>query len=162
MHNLPLRPLVRVSTNTIQLLGMESQRGLRPRLSRFDCNIDWVNPLLRPALSLLTHRCRCLQTLKLDVNTSCALSSGEIGRPISASRNTLHYIDIQPLTPPEIFPVKSDLPQLWCLDVLQKPRFPNQIPPENLSCLETANLSGSHGSNVQTLARFWGESAGKS
>ena len=167
-------PPAGVSMETIQLLAMESQRGgFWPRLSRLRCNVGWnivpfvslfltptitdldltlpreSNRLLQPTLSLFAHACRCLETLKLDVDTSCALSSGEIGRLISASRNTLYHIDIKPFTPAEIFPAIFDLPRLRCL-ILQEPRFPHQIPPDISSHLETINinLSGKHGSNL--------------
>ena len=165
-------PPIRPTVETIQLLAMESQReGFWPRLSRLKCNIGWnivpfvslfltptitdldltlpreSNRLLLPTLSLFAHTCCCLQTLKLDVTTSCALSSGEIGRLISASRNTLCHIDITPLTPPETFPAIFNLPRLRSL-ILQEPRFPNQISAEISSHLETINLSGRHGSNL--------------
>ncbi|KAF9778954.1 hypothetical protein BJ322DRAFT_464414 [Thelephora terrestris] len=161
-----------ISTDTIQLLAMESQRGeFWPRLSLLKCDIGWSivpflslfltptitdlrlilprgdNRLLQPALSLITHTCRQLQVLKLDVDTSCPLSSCETGRLISASRNTLHHIDIKPLTPSEIFPAIFDLPRLRGL-VLQEPRFPNQISPQISTCLETIHLIGKHGPNL--------------
>ncbi|KAF9778955.1 hypothetical protein BJ322DRAFT_464586 [Thelephora terrestris] len=172
MHSLLSPASAGISTDTIQLLAMESQRGgFWPRLSQLKCDTDWSivpffsflltptiadldltlpqedNRLLQPALSLITHTCRQLQALRLDVNTYCPLSGREIGRLISASRNTLRRIDIRPLAPAEIFPAIFDLPQLRCL-VLQQPRFPNQTLPKISSRLEFIYLSDKLGSNL--------------
>ena len=174
---LPSRPRAWVSAETIQLLGMESQRGgFWPRLFLLECNIDWEivpfissflsptitdldltlprenNRLLQPTLSLLTHTCRQLQSLKVDVDTSDPPSGAEMGRLISVSRHTLHRINIRPSTPPEIFPVIFDLPLLRSL-TLQEPRLPNQFPPGILPPLETIYLNGSHGPNLTQFLR---------
>jgi len=176
---LSVRPKAWVSVETIQLVGMESQRGgFWPRLCRLKCNIGWEtvpfissfltptitnldltlpresNRLLQPTLSLLTHTCHQLQSLKMDVDAFGPLSGGEMGCLISASRHTLRRVDIRSPTPPEIFPVISSLPRLRDLS-LQDPRFPNQIAPEILPRLEAIIFNGNHGSNLtQFLKRL--------
>jgi len=155
-----------VSVETIQQLGMESQRGgFWPKLRWFKCNIGWdlvpfipsftsptitrldltlpheSNTLLQPTLSLLAHTCRQLQSLAVDANISCQISSGEMGRFISASRHSLFRIKIKPFTPPEIFPMVFDLPRLQDL-TMYKPHPPNQIPPNMSPHLQHANFHG--------------------
>ena len=172
------RPRAWVSVETIQLIGMESQReGFWPGLFSLKCNIGWEivpfislflaptitdldltlprdqnNRLLQPTLSLLSHACRQLRSMRMDVDTSCPQSGAEMGRLISASRNTLHRIDIRSSTPPEIFPVIFNLPLLRTL-ILQEPRLPDQSPAEILPSLETIDFNGNHGPN---LAQFFG------
>jgi hypothetical protein len=170
-------PVARVSVETIQILGMESQRGeFWPRLRRLECNIGWdfvpfissfltptittlditlpseSNLLLQPTLSLLTRTCRQLQSLAMEVDASDPLSVGEMVHLISASRYTLRRIEIRSFTPPDIFPVIFSLPGLQDL-TLHEPRLPNQIPPKILPCLQAINFSGNHG---PTLTRFFG------
>ena len=164
-----------ISTETIQIFWMESQRGgLWPRVRSLECYIDWdivpfislfltptiadlclsfprnSNPLLQPALSLLSHTCRQLQSLKVCVDTSGSPSGDEMGRLISASGNTLRSIDIQPSTPPETFPAIFNLPLLRSLK-LDDPRFPDLVPSEILSPLEDVSLMRSH---LPSLAQF--------
>jgi hypothetical protein len=88
----------------------------------------------------------------MDVDTSGPLSGGEMGRLISASRHTLHRIEIRSPTPPDVFPVIFDLPRLRDL-ILQEPRLPNQIPPKTLPGLQTINFNGNHGSNLPQFLR---------
>ena len=175
----PGSPRAWVSAETIQLIGMESQReGFWPGLCSLKCNIGWEivpfislflaptitdldltlprdqnNRLLQPTLSLFSHACRRLRSLRMDVDTSSPESGAEMGRLISASRNTLHRIDIRTSTPPEIFPVIFNLPLLRSL-VLQEPRLPDQLPPEILPPLETIDFNGNHGPNVTQFLRL--------
>ena len=177
MKHLSSRPRVWLSVETAQILGLESQRGgFWPGLRSLKCNVGWEivpfissfvtptianldltlpresNRLLQPTLSLLTHICRQLQSLRLDIDAFGSLSGGEIGRLISASRNTLHRIDIRSFTPPDIFPVIFNLTRLRTL-VLQEPRLPDQIPSEILPPLEAIDFNGSHGSNLAQFLR---------
>ena len=157
---------------TVQLLGMESQRGgFWSRLRQLKCDVGWeiapfmsffltptitnldltlpleINRLLQPTLSLLTHTCNRLRSLKLHVDTSGPVSCDEIARLISTSKSTLHRIEIKSPTPPQILSVILKLPQLRYLH-LQNPRFPNPIPPKILSRLEMIRINGSHGSST--------------
>ena len=166
-----------ISVETIQLIGMESQRGgFWPRLCSLRCNIGWeivpslssfLNPtittldltlprqgnrLLQPALSLLTHTCRQLQTLMVDADTSDPLSGGEMGQLISTSRQTLRHIEIRSFTPPDIFPAIFNLPRLQNL-TLQRPHLPGQFPPNVLPRLQTINFHGNHGPNLPQFLR---------
>ena len=166
-----------VSVETIQLIGLESQRGgFWPRLCSLGCNFGWdivpflssfLNPtittlglslpregnqLLQPTLSLLTHTCRQLQSLTVDADTSDPPSGSEICHLISASRHTLRRIDIKSFTPPDIFPVIFDLPRLQDL-TLQNPHFPNRIPPNVLPRFQTIDFRGSHGPNLTQFLR---------
>ena len=187
------RPGTQVSVETIQLLGMESQLGgFWPGLRWLRCNIGWEitpsislfltptitgldltlprdsNRLLQPTLSLLTHTCRQLQSLTMNINTVDPLSGGEMGRLISTSQHTLRHITTKSFTPPGIFSAIFNLPRLQGLS-LHKPHFPNQIPSKILPLLEVIDFSGDHGSNltqflgslsVQRLASVsisWGE-----
>ena len=88
----------------------------------------------------------------MDVDAFGPLSGGEIGCLISASRHTIRRIDVRSLTPPEIFLVISNLPQLRDLS-LQEPRFPNQIAHTMLPRLEAISFSGSRGSNLTQFLR---------
>ena len=162
---------------TVQLLGMESQRGgFWPKLRRLKCDVGWeiapfmslfltptitdldltlpleINRLLQPTLSLLTHTCHRLRSLKLRVDTSGPLSSDEIARLISTSKTTLHRIEIVSPTPPQIFSAIINLQQLQYLH-LENPRFPNNIPPKILSRLETIYFNGSRGSSTNQFLR---------
>ena len=170
-------PRAWVSVETIQLLGMESQRGgFWPGLRLLKCNIDWEivpfislfltptiinldltlprngNRLLQPTLSLLTHTCRQLQSLTTDVDTSGPLSGGEMGRLISASQHTLRRVEIKCSTPPDIFPVIFNLPRLQDL-ALQGPPLPKQVPPNILARLKNITFNGSHGPYLQRFLR---------
>jgi len=165
-------PQAWVSVETIQLIGMESQRGgFWPRLCSLRCNIGWeivpflssfLNPtitnlcltlpqegnrLLQPTLSLLAHTCHQLQRLTLNADTSDPLSGGETGLLISASRHTLRHIDIGPFTPPDVFLAIFDLPLLQDL-TLQQSHLPSQIPLNALPRIRTINFHGSHGPNL--------------
>jgi len=165
-------PQAWLSVETIQLIGMESQRGgFWPGLCSLRCNIGWeivpllssfLNPtithlslilplqgnrLLQPALSLLAHTCQQLQSLKVDADTSDPLSGSEMGLLISASRRTLRHLEIKPSTPPNIFPAIFDLPQLQDL-TLQKPHLPSQIPPNVLPRFRAISFGGNHGPNL--------------
>jgi len=166
-----------VSVETIQLLGMESLReGFWPGLCRLTCNIDWElvpfissflsptitdldltlphanNRLLQPTLSLLTHTCRQLRSLRMDVGTFDPLSCREMGRLISTSRHTLHHIDIRSPTPPDIFPAIFDLPQLQDL-ILQEPHVPYRVPLGILPRLRVISFNGKNGRNLQQFLR---------
>ena len=170
-------PVARVSAETIQIFAMESQRGeFWPRLRAVGCNIGWdfvpsissfLTPkitslnltlpteshrLLQPTLSLLTHTCRQLYSLAVDVDASDPLSGSEMVHLISASQHTLCRIQIKSPTPPDIFPVIFNCPRLREL-ALREPRLPNQIPPKTLPCLRTISLSGNHGSNLAAFLR---------
>jgi len=177
--NTPSRPRAWVSLETIQLLWMESQReGFWPGVCSLKCNIGWEivpfislfltptiadldltlphedNRFLQPTLSLLTHTCRQLRSLRMDIDTSASLSGDGMGRLISASRHTLHRLNIRSPTPPEIFPVIFNLPQLRRL-TLQGPQLPNQIPSEISPPLEAIDFTSTHSSNLtQFLRRF--------
>ena len=143
---------------------MESQRGgFWPRVCSLDCHIDWdivpfissfltptiadlclsfphkSNLLLQPTLSLISHTCRQLRSLEIDVDTSGSPSGGEIGRLVSASRSTLRSINIQPSTPPEAFPAIFNLPLLRSLE-LEDPQFSDLVPSEMLSPPEDVSL----------------------
>jgi len=171
------RPQAWISVETIQLIGMESQRGgFWPRLCSLRCKIGWeivpfllsfLNPtitnlelnlpregnrLLEPTLSLLTHTCHQLQSLTVDADTSDPLSGAEMGRFISASRHTLRHIEIRTFTPPDIFPVLFDLPRLQNL-TLRKPHLPNQIPPNVLPRFRAINFHGNYGPNLPHFLR---------
>jgi len=166
-----------VSVETIQLIGMESQRGgFWPRICSLRCNIGWevapflssfLNPtittleltlprqgnrLLQPTLSLLAHTCRRLQSLMVDADASDPPSGGEMGLLISASRHTLRHIEIRSFTPPAIFPGIFDLPRLQDL-ILQNPHLPNQFPPNVLPRFRTINFHGNHGPNLTQFLR---------
>ena len=166
-----------VSVETIQLIGMESQRGgFWPGLCSLRCNIGWdiapffssfLNPtianldltlpqegnrLLQPTLSLLTHTCHQLQSFTMAADTSDPLSGDEMGHLISASRPTLRNIELRSFTPPDIFPVIFDLPLLQDL-TLQKPHLPNQIPRNALPRLRTIQFYGNHGPNLSQFLR---------
>jgi len=166
-----------VSVETIEFIWVESKLGgFWPRLRSLRCKIGWeivpflssfLNPtitnldltlprqgnqLLRPTLSLLTHTCRQLQSLILDADTSDQPSGSEMGRLISASRRTLHRIEIRPFTPPGIFPIIFGLPRLQHLS-LQKPHLPNQTPPNLLPHFQTINFHGNHGPNLTQFLR---------
>ena len=166
------RPRAWVSAETIQLFGMESQReGFWPGLRLLRCNIGWEivpfissflsptitnldltlpqesNRLLQPTLSLLTHTCRKLQSITMELYTSGPLSGGEMGRLISASRQTLRVVEIRPFAPPAIFPAITNLPRLQDL-TLQEPRLPDQIPPKVLPHFRAITFNGNHGSNL--------------
>ena len=170
-------PQAWVSVETIQLLGMESQRGgFWPGLRFLKCNIDWEivpfislfltptitsldltlpregNRLLQPSLSLLTHTCHQLQSLTMDVDASGPLSGGEMGRLISASQHTLRRVEIKCSTPPDIFPVIFNLPRLQDL-ALQGPPLPKQIPPKILARLKIITFNGSHGPYLPQFLR---------
>ena len=173
MYNpLQNRPRPWVSVETIQLLGMESQRGgFWPGLRLLRCNIGWEivpfissflsptitnldltlpqesNRLLQPTLSLLSHTCRKLQSLVMELYISCPLSSREMGRLISASRQSLRVVEIRPFAPPAIFPAIINLPRLQDL-TLQEPRLPDQIPPEVLPRFRAITFNGNHGPNL--------------
>lgn len=175
----PNRPRAWISAETIQLIGMESQReGFWPRLCSLKCNIGWEiapfissflaptiidldltlprekNRLLQPTLSLLAHTCRQLQSLRMNVDTFGPPSGAEMGRLLSASQHTLYHIDIGPSAPPEIFPAIFNLPLLRSL-TLQEPRLPDQFPPEISPPLETIDFNGNHGPNLtQFLKRL--------
>ena len=171
------RPKAWVSVETIQLVGMESQRGgFWPRLCLLKCNIGWelvpfissfLNPtitnisltlphenhrLLQPTLSLLAHTCHQLHSLMVDADTSDPPSGGEMGFLISASRHTLRHIDIRSFTPPDIFPVIFDLPWLRAL-TLREPHLQDQIPPGALPRLRAINFNGNHGPNLPQFLR---------
>ena len=179
MNNAPFwhRHYARVSVETIQLIGVAFQRGgFWPRLCSLKCNTGWeivpflssfLNPaitdiylvlprnnsrLLPPTLSLLAHTCHQLQSLTVDADTSDPLSASEMGRLISASRRTLRRLVIRPSTPPDIFPVILDLPQLQDL-TLQEPCLPNQIPPGVLPRLRAIEFRGDHGPNLRQFLR---------
>ena len=166
------RPQAWVSVETIQLLGMESQQGaFWPGLRLLKCNIGWEivpfislflsptithldftlphesNRLLQPTLSLLSHTCRKLVSLTMELHTSDPLSGGEMGRLISASRNTLRLIEITPFTPQGVFPAIINLPQLQDL-ILREPHLPDQIPPAVLPHFRNITLEGKHGPNL--------------
>ena len=172
-----VRPRAWVSVETIKLIGMESQRGgFWPKLRSLKCNIGWEivpflssflnttitnldltlprenNRLLQPTLSLLTHTCHQLQSLMVDADTSDPLSDREMGLLISASRHTLRHIEMKFSTPPDIFPVIFDLPQLWTL-ILQDPHLPDQIPPKALPRLRAITFTGNHGPNLPQFLR---------
>ena len=156
---------------------MESQRGgFWPGLRLLRCNIGWEivpfislflsptitsldislphesNRLLQPTLSLLTHTCRKLQSLAMELCTSGPISGGEMGRLISASRHTLRFVEIRPFTPPAVFPAIIDLPQLQDL-TLQQPHLPDQMPPEVLPRFRTIAFNGNHGPNLLQFFR---------
>jgi len=166
------RPRAWISVEAIQLIGMESQRGgFWPGLRLLRCNIGWEivpfissflsptitnleltlpqesNRLLQPTLSLLTHTCRKLQSLAMELYTSGPLSGCEMGRLISASRQTLRVVEIRPFTPPAIIPAIVNLPRLQDL-TLQEPRLPDQIPPEVLPRFRAITFNGNHGPNL--------------
>ena len=169
------RPQAWVSMETIQLLGMESQRGgFWPWLCSLKYNTDWEipflslfltptiteldltlprgsNQLLQPTLSLLADKCRQLQSLTMDVDASSPLSGDEMGRLIAASKRTLRCIRIRSPTPPDIFPEIFNLPQLQDL-TLQEPHLPNQT--SNASPrLQAITFYGNHGPNLPRFLR---------
>ena len=166
-----------VPVETIQLLWLESQRGgFWSGLRSLTCNVGWdfvpfisllitptiidleltlpreSNRLLRPTLSLLTHSCRQLQSLMMNIGTPDPLSGREMGRLISASQHTLRYINIRSFTPPDIFPVIFDLPNLRIL-TLHEPHLPDQISPKILPHLQAISFSGNHGPNLPQFFR---------
>jgi hypothetical protein len=168
----PKRPLAWVSAETIQLFGMESQRGgFWPRVYSLKCNIGWeaapfissfLTPtitnlnlsfpdedsrFLQPMLSIISHTCHQLQSLTIDGGIFGPLSGGEMGRLISASGSTLLSINFSLFTPPEIFPVIFKLPLLRRLRLV-RPRLPDQIPPEILPLLESVAFVGDPGPNL--------------
>ena len=167
-----------ISMETIQLFWMESQRGgFWPRVRSLECCMDWDTApfissfftptiadldlsfpdknswLLQPTLSLISHTCRQLQSLKIFVGTSGSSPGIEMGRLISASASTLHTIAIQSPTPPEILPVIFELPLLRSLK-LKKPQFPDQIPSGILPSLELVSFRDTRGPN---LTQFFGK-----
>ncbi|KAF9649266.1 hypothetical protein BDM02DRAFT_1936668 [Thelephora ganbajun] len=171
------RPRTWISVETIQLLGMELQRGgFWPRVCRLKCNIDWDflpfissfltstiinidltlprerNLLLQPTLSLLKQTCRQLQSLTMDIDASDPPCGGEMGRLIFASRHTLRCIKIRSSTPPDIFPVIFDLPRLQDL-ILRELHLPNEVPPRMLPYLKTICFFGTRGPNLTQFFR---------
>ena len=156
---------------------MESQRGgFWPGLRSLTCDIGWdvvpfislfftptitnldltlpheSNRLLQPTLSLLAHTCRQLQSLTMNVGIPDALSGGEMGRLVSASRHTLRRIDIRSFTPSDVFPAIFNLSQLQDLS-LQEPSLPNQVSPKALPHLQAINFNGNHGLNLTQFLR---------
>ena len=171
------RSRVKASLETIQLFGMESQRGsFWPRVRSLLWNMKWeaapfissfLTPtitdldlsfpyessrFLQPTLSIISHTCRQLQSLTIDGGISGPLSSGEMGRLISASGSTLRNINVRSFTPAEIFPVIFKLPMLRSLR-LEEPQFPDEIPLEILPLLEFIGLAGGRNPNLTRFLR---------
>jgi len=91
--------------------------------------------LFQPVLSVTSDRCRCLQKLVLDFDSSAPHPPGAVEGLITACRDTLRTLEIKSFSGVEYLPMAVNLPQLRSLK-LEKAQIPHDFPPSVFQSLE--------------------------